>query len=234
MSRSFKKNGYSSWVRYSSDKWCKQTYARNRRRKDKAICKECEQENINDICVGDFLTPDDKFIKKSIDYSVRFSDRWSWSSDGGAYFQDDISSLRKDFEKEVFGFNDTSIWEKYQLGIKAKFNEEKAEYTLKLERKVLKRIVWYAEETYETEVKYLTTKIYPPKLKEDFGDWKVVNWWRRRNYQLRLYNWELFGFLFKNGIIPLDLKNEEEVISWLRDNEEIIIEKWLKARLLRK
>jgi len=55
--------------------------------------------------------PDEQFCNNNIDYSVRYSDKWIWASDGGAYFRENISSLRKDFVIEAFG--DIAIWEKY-------------------------------------------------------------------------------------------------------------------------
>lgn len=47
---------------------------------------------------------DEKFIN-GIDYSLKYADKWSWSSDGGVWFQADILSLRKEFDEEVFGMH---------------------------------------------------------------------------------------------------------------------------------
>jgi len=248
MSRSFKKKPFSSCVRYSSDKWCKTTYHRNRRRKDKALCKECLKYSLTK-CGGETLTPDEKFINENIDRSVSFANKYCWASDGGNYYFGGIEDCRKDFEEEVFGSCERygvgyeSPWEKYQNFIEEVFNKEKPKYTVKLSRLVRRKIdfgyymPWdfVGEVGYTTETKYLTTETYPPKLKpEEYEGWKIENWWKQRTYFPSRSNWDLFGFLFKSGIIPLDFKNENELMDWLRANEEKIIEKWLKAKLLRK
>lgn len=232
MSRSFKKNGYSSYVCYSSDKWCKQTYARNRRRKDKAICKECEKISIDDLLLGSSCC--DKFVKNNIDRSVRMADKYDWTSDGGVYFQDDISSLRKKFDKIVaplifgIGYSKT-VWEEYQEKLELVFNKDKKEYTVKT-----KKFIGYDSMGLEVfDTKYITTTEYPPNIV--FGnDIIVAGWWKKRNKYFSLSNWYLIDFLFKNNLIPLTFKNSDELIAWLRENEEIILKKWLRAKLLRK
>lgn len=232
MSRSFKKNGYSSCVCYSSDKWCRQTYARNRRRKDKAICKECEKTFIDDLLLDSSCS--DKFVKSNIDRSVRMADKYSWSSDGGVYFQDDISSLRKEFDETVFGvgyrrFNSKTVWEDYQEKLELVFNKDKREYTIKT-----KKFIGYDSMGFEVfDTKYITTTEYPPNIIFD-DDIIVAGWWKKRNKYFSLSNWYLIDFLFKNSLIPLTFKNSDELISWLRENEEIILRKWLRAKLLRK
>lgn len=62
---------------------------------------------------------EDKIITKGIDYSLKYADKYSWASDGGQYWEADISELRKKFDKEVFGDycrkykNTKNIWEEY-------------------------------------------------------------------------------------------------------------------------
>ena len=101
MSRSFKKHGYIKWCGGNSDKCDRTIYSRSRRRKDKAICKECTNFPFDFLTEDDNLEqiPSDKIVKNGVDYSVSNSDKYSWSSDGGSYFSDDISSLRKEFNK---------------------------------------------------------------------------------------------------------------------------------------
>ena len=119
MSRSFKKHGYIKWCGGNSDKWDRTCYSRNRRRKDKSICKECTNFPFDFLTEDDNLEqiPSDKIVKNGVDYSVSNSDKYSWSSDGGSYFSDDISSLRKEFNKEIFGIDKRNAkrnsWEDY-------------------------------------------------------------------------------------------------------------------------
>lgn len=248
MSRSYKKNGYSTFACYKSDKWCKTAYNKNRRHKDKISCKKYEGITLNNVDFSS-LIDDVDFPKNRIDYSVRMSDKYSWCSDGGNYFCDDIYSMRKEFEDEVFSLDyrwhkqPDTIWDKYHQHLEKVFNNKKKNWVVKLERKKIKKIdfgfymPWNEIRfpSYETEVKYLEVGEYPPTLikKDKFKGWEVKNWWAKKNY-LTHSNWELFGFLFKNNMIPLDFKSEEELFCWLRKNQEIIIEKWLKAKLLRK
>ena len=243
MSRSFKKNGFSTFACYKSDKWCRTTYNKNRRHKDKISCRKYEG-NLD----SNFFVSDKDFPNNKIDYSVKFSDKYSWSSDGGQYFCDDLSSIRREFEKEAFSqnlrFHDTdTCWDKYKSCLEQTFNNKKRKWVVKLEKRVLIKInfsfymPWNQVmfPSYETKVKYVTVETYPPKLIEEnyFEDWEVKNWWSVRNY-LSYSNWDLFGFLFKNNLIPLDFKNEEELLNWLKENQERIVEKWFKAKLLRK
>ena len=246
MSRSFKKKPYHSICSSYGDKWCRQQYHKERRQKDKRLCKELEGTIDEDLLyTKNGLQPEEKFINENIDRSLRFADKWCWASDGGNYYWGGKDEYRRNFEKEIFGIDYINVkntaWKKYQVELSCTFNKKKPEYTIKLERKVPKKIdfgcymPWDSlrEIGYETETVYIHTKEYPPECEVEDG-WTVVGWWRRKNYQFRRSNWDLCGFLFKNNIIPLNLKNENELIDWLRTNEELIINKWLKVQLLRK
>ena len=68
-------------------------------------------------------TPDEKFINSRIDYTIPYADKWGWPSDGGAYWQSDLSELRKKADEEVFGIDRILIpyskskdtfWEQYK------------------------------------------------------------------------------------------------------------------------
>lgn len=255
MSRSFKKRPYHSICSSRGDKWCRQQYHKERRQRDRRLCKELEgcidKELLYDndcyLCTKDGVQPEERFVNESIDHSLRFADKWSWASDGGNYYWGDKNTYRRDFEIEVFGSTDRSgvrlptPWEKYQLGVEDIFNTSKTEYTIRLEKQVPKKIDygfyvrWGIFDTfYETVTKHIITEEYPPYIKSFEDGWVMTKWWRRKSYSLTRSKWDLFGFLFKSGIIPLDFKNEKELMDWLRANEESIVEKWLRAQLLRK
>ncbi len=246
MSRSFYKSPYASWVCYKSDKWCRQQYHRGRRRKDKGICGRLVGDIYEDDDLDGCYRSEEDFVNANIDRSLRFADKYCWDSDGGKYYRGGLEDCRKDFDEEVFtsrekhGVKHTPIWENYKSYVEKVFNKEKPEYTVRLKRKVVKKIdfgfymPWgfFDEPSYETEKKYIKTTIYPPRFKPEDG-WEIDTWWRIKRYP-SFSNWNLFGFMFKSGIIPLDFKNENELIDWLRENEESIIRKWLKAKYLRK
>lgn len=255
MSRSFKKKPYHSICKSRGDKWCRQQYHKERRQKDRRLCKEMEgridkELLYNDrcfLCTKDGVQPEEKFINENIDYSLRFADKWGWSSDGGNYYWGGKDEYRRDFERQIFGLDykwsvkRQSLWEKYKDYVDLVYNEDKPLYTVVLKRVVIEKVNWgfympwsseFAGKRKE-EKKYITTEIYPPKYKPEEG-WEIIHWWKRKNYLLSLSNWDLFGFLFRSRIIPLDFKNEKQLIDWFRENEETIIEKWMRAFLLRK
>lgn len=244
MSRSFKKKPYHSICSSYGDKWCRQQYHKERRQKDKRLCKELEGTIDEDFFYAkEGLQPEEKFINENIDRSLRFADKWCWASDGGNYYWGGKDEYRRDFEKEIFGldykysFKPKPLWEKYKDYVDLVFNKDKPLYTIVLKKVVVEKYDSYYVECFEDErkeeKKYITTEIYPPKYKPE-ENWKMTHWWKRKSHFLSLSNWDLFGFMFKSGIIPFDFKNEEQLINWLRDNEEVIIEKWMRADLLRK
>lgn len=244
MSRSFKKKPYHSICSSYGDKWCRQQYHKERRQKDKRLCKELEGTIDEDFFYAkEGLQPEEKFINENIDRSLRFADKWCWASDGGNYYWGGKDEYRRDFEKEIFGldykysFKPKLLWEKYKDYVDLVFNKDKPLYTIVLKKVVVEKYDSYYVECFEDErkeeKKYITTEIYPPKYKPE-ENWKMTHWWKRKSHFLSLSNWDLFGFMFKSGIIPFDFKNEEQLINWLRDNEEVIIEKWMRADLLRK
>lgn len=244
MSRSFKKKPYHSICSSYGDKWCRQQYHKERRQKDKRLCKELEGTIDEELLyTKNGLQPEEKFINENIDRSLRFADKWCWASDGGNYYWGGKDEYRRDFEKEIFGldykysFKPKLLWEKYKGYVDLVFNKDKPLYTIVLKKVVVEKYDSYYVECFEDErkeeKKYITTETYPPKYKPEEG-WEMTHWWKRKNRYFNLSNWDLFGFMFKSGIIPLDFKNEEQLINWLRNNEEVIIEKWMRADLLRK
>lgn len=245
MSRSFKKKPYHSICSSYGDKWCRQQYHKERRQKDKRLCKELEGTIDEDFLYAkNGLQPEEKFINENIDRSLRFADKWCWASDGGNYYWGGKDEYRRDFEKEIFGldykysFKPKPLWEKYKDYVDLVFNKDKPLYTIVLKKVVVEKYDNYYVECFEDErkkeeKKYITTEIYPPKYKPEEG-WEMAHWWKRKNRYFNLSNWDLFGFMFKSGIIPFDFKSEEQLINWLRNNEEVIIEKWMRAYLLRK
>lgn len=159
MSRSYKKNPFLTICSSYGDKWCRTYYHKIERRKVKEILKNYPN-NIDKIT-----------SKSQIDYSLKYSDRWSWASDGGNYYSSDLSDIRKNFDEEIFSSKFTefvfhrykkqkNIWEQYQTYLE---NREKGSYNSS--------------------------------------------------------KWDNIYF----SIVPTTLKTSEELVEWLRENEERMI-----------
>lgn len=141
MSRSFKKKPYHSICSSYGDKWCRQQYHKERRQKDKRLCKELEGTIDEDLLyMKNGLQPEEKFINENIDRSLRFADKWCWASDGGNYYWGGKDEYRRDFEKEIFGldykysFKPKPLWEKYKDYVDLVFNKDKPLYTIVLKK----------------------------------------------------------------------------------------------------
>ena len=122
MSRSTRK-GYCNL--YGGDKYFRNYYTRSLRRKAKILLRE-QMLASEDEC------PVEKLPVKGVDYGCRFADPWSWPSDGRTYFDNDISSLRQQFDEEIFG-NDPygdDPWEEYVRYRDAKFNDTPCKWQL--------------------------------------------------------------------------------------------------------
>lgn len=100
--------------------------------KDPNICHEpcC-------IWAWDWELEADKLLTKGKDYSLRFSEKWSWASDGGAYFQADLSTAHQDFDKHCLGVYEAGsfkhpilndFYNDYYRNRDAKHNKDKKAY----------------------------------------------------------------------------------------------------------
>lgn len=120
MSRSFKKKYYDTICSNKGDKEYRTFYHHQKRAKIKKLLK-CAENEFNRI--GDIEQAGDHFSKNNIDYGLKSSDKWSWPSDGGAYYMGSLESLQADFDKDVFGIEPhpysscKNIWEKYKHNI---------------------------------------------------------------------------------------------------------------------
>lgn len=190
MSRSYKK-GYSSWHHTSEDKWARNVYSRCRRAKDNHTLRECEifyrDCKISEDCSE---APDDRFCKNRIDYSVKFSDKWSWPSDGGSYYREDLATVRRDINEELFSeesnhYSHETIWDEY-CNYRDARNVSKYNHTWKLNYEIpvgieLELDYWNSHKLYKKGM------IIPPEDKECC--YKVeVNPWDKTIAYLNKYN----------------------------------------------
>ena len=134
MSRSYRKVGAYAYCS-GSDKKDRTLYHREERAKVRRLLKEQEKFGISEVD-DNFEEPYEKIVMGKVDRSLQFADKWCWSSDGGAYWREDLSSIRKDFDRELFGMPPlsllgswrrrtmTTIWDKYVENRDAKYNKE--------------------------------------------------------------------------------------------------------------
>lgn len=118
-------------------------------------------------------SPDEKFCNNRIDHSIRYSDKWSWASDGGVYYQESVASLRIDFDKEMFGeennrYSHTNAWDDYCKFKQAKYNTTPRKWYLVYEipTKETIRINW---------VSYYTRNALPKSTKNVW--YKIESFW---------------------------------------------------------
>ena len=149
-------------------------------------------------------------IVNGIDRSLKFADKYTWSSDGGQYWTADILKTRKRFEKDVFGI-EPSWWKSY--------------YTYKYPTNIWEKYVKYRDAANNKE--------HPVWITRKSWDGKIYCYWARGPKQADS-DWDLMEFLFHRKLIPMSFWGPEDLVSWLRSHEEEIIRKWFKARLLRK
>lgn len=131
-------------------------------------------------------SPEDHFCNNRVDYSVRYSDKWSWPSDGGTYYQGDLNTVRKEFDTDVFGlsvYSQDSIWDKYK----------KARRFVSKGKEGRKRWGYYFSDWDWFDFLFLTNKI-PLSLR---GSKDLIEW-------LRAHQEEIITSFFKKRLLKKD------------------------------
>lgn len=253
MSRSYRKAGAYSYSNHG-DKWCRNQYHREERRKAKAILRD-ETNYINNTDYwNDWYSwnsePADKLVINKIDRSCHFSDRYCWASDGGSWWREDKSELRKDFDKEVFGIRchyrsirdktpPRTIWDDYLDYVERKHNEEHPKLRIYLKRPIgVKKYFSWITRRYEECTEYERTSFEVPYNKAHKFDTRLVpkGWDFKKDFS-SYYKVDGYGWSGDSkwddiplGLLPLNLKTPQELISWLRMNQERIIKSIWKRR----
>ena len=190
----------------------------------------------------------DKILTKGIDYSATNSDRWSWDTDGKAYFRDDLSTIRKQFNEEVFGvdanrYSFSNIWLDYGRCV-AKFtntNKPTWQITVRKTEHICRQLHWgdpgfsignpydWHKRGWVTEEKEITVEIpYKKHLRAEdipLKDWdRVIRCYHCSNIHYDGYiHSDILYKLFDWGMIPLNFKTSDQLVEWLRKNEEKVI-----------
>lgn len=94
--------------------------------------------------------PWEKIVMNKIDRSLGSADKYGWASDGGSYFHDNLSTMRQEFDKEVFGIPPYSwrhirrgsglfdLWDRYCDNREALHNKKHPQMIIRCEYKVKK------------------------------------------------------------------------------------------------
>ena len=125
MSRSYTQNMGDTWA-CGSDKYSRNTYQRSYTRRANRYCQQVKDNyEVEQIFDTEWDIPTDQIVN-GIDYSCCFSDKWSWASDGGTFLKETESSLKQQFDKELFGLvsdwrhSAQNVWERYNAALSGK------------------------------------------------------------------------------------------------------------------
>lgn len=244
MSRSYRKVGAYGHCS-GSDKKDRTLYHREERARVRDLLKAQEKLGTD---VGDLLyeEPCEKIVMNKVDRSLRYADKWSWSSDGGAYWREDLSSIRKDFDRALFGMppvsllgswrrrSITTIWDKYVVNRDAKYNKEHPQLKVNVHyfiedpdlfsrlRKRLLNEPFYIEKVKSTLIPYNKAHKIPSYAYEVEGEITSVYIHKIRGkgpLSGKQYSVSDYAIL----IAPNTFQKPEDLISWLRANQEKII-----------
>lgn len=246
MSRSYRR-GYTP--SYRGDKECRKEYHRSVRRKIRTLLKE-ELKFIDD---GNNARPSEKITAKGRDFGCKSADPWSWPSDGRSKFENNLCTLRKEFnealKEQCYSWDVWyNPWIEYQRYRDAKFIQIEYELSYKVV------IGWHKEAhdnwafdpnvdeygrhfhkhwtTWEPTYKKVEKTLDHHPLVSDIEvgvvdvSFRRTNW---RQYTQASYDGELIEFLFHRNIIPNNFSTKDQLMVWLHKNEEKIIKSWYKV-----
>lgn len=244
MSRSYRKVGAYAYCS-GTDKKDRTLYHREERAKVRCLLREQEKYGTSEVD-DDIEEPCEKIVMNKVDRSLQLADKWCWSSDGGAYWREDLSSIRKDFDKALFGIPPVSllgswrrrtistIWDNYIENRDAKYNKEHPQLMVSVHY-----LVESDDPYFKLRARVLGESCYVEKVKKTFVPYNKA-------HKIPSYAYEVDGkitdvYIYKvRGKGPLSGKQydvtdyaimtapntfqrPEELIDWLRANQEKII-----------
>ena len=241
MSRSYRKVGAYAYCS-GTDKKDRTLYHREERAKVRALLKAQEKLGT-DLEDFPYEEPCDKIVMNKVDRSLQFADKWCWSSDGGAYWREDLSSIRKDFDKAVFGLpprcvvswkTGVTLWDEYVENRNAKYNKEHPQLRVSVHylvedpdpfSKLRKRVMGescYIDKVKKTIVPYNKAHKIPSYAYDVDGEitdvyiYKVTG---KRQLSGKQYTVSDYAIM----TAPNTFKKPEDLVDWLRANQEKII-----------
>lgn len=241
MSRSYRKVGAYAYCG-GSDKKDRTLYHREERAKVRDLLKAQEKLGTD---VGDLLyeEPCEKIVMNKVDRSLHLSDKWCWSSDGGAWWREDLSSIRKDLDKALFGLpprcviswkTGLTLWDEYVENRDAKYNKEHPVLRVNVHylvedqdpfsrlRKRLSGEPCYIEKVKKTIVPYNKAHKIPSYAYDVDGKITDVYIYKvrgKRQLSGRQYTVSDYAII----TAPNTFKKPEDLVDWLRANQEKII-----------
>lgn len=247
MSRSYRKVGAYAYCS-GSDKKDRILYHREERAKVRALLKAQEKlgtdlENIP------YEEPCEKIVMGKVDRSLQFADKWCWSSDGGAYWREDLSSIRKDFDRALFGLppkcvfswksKPATLWDDYTENRDAKYNKEHPKLQVnvhyrvedpdpfsRLRKKVLGES-FYIGKVKVTFMPYNKAHKIPSYAYDVDGEITDVYIHKvRGKRQLSGKQYSVIDYAIL--VAPNTFQRPEELIAWLRANQNKIILSYFK------
>ncbi len=238
MSRSYKK-GYSSHSKH--DKSFRKQYHRSVRRKAKlSLYEELKLDDSNSS---------EKIVLKGKDYGCKNADPWSWPSDGLPRFENNLNTLRNQFNEQLkdsyyYCWGNT-LWTEYLGYLNTKFQkpEWKILYQIKKGQHRVAHDDWFFDTHFGENGRHVhihTVSWEPIYIKvekilnhyptlSDIEDNSEILLIRKMGNQQASYDYELIPFLFHRNIIPNSFKNKSELLEWLHKNEEKIIRSWYRV-----
>lgn len=249
MSRSYRKVGAYAYCS-GSDKKDRTLYHRAERAKVRNLLKAQEKLGT-DVEDFPYEEPYEKIVMSKVDRSLRFADKWSWSSDGGAYWREDLSSIRKDFDKALFCVPPVSLlrswrrrtlitlWDKYIENRNAKYNKEHPQLKVNVHylvkdpdpfsrlRKRLLNEPCYIEKVKRTLVPYNKAHKIPSYVYEVEGKITDVYVYKVRGERpLSGKQYSISDYVILEA--PNTFQKPEDLINWLRTNQEKLILKYFR------
>lgn len=247
MSRSYRKVGAYAY-RSGTDKKDRTLYHREERAKVRDLLKAQEKLGT-DVEDFPYEEPCEKIVMNKVDRSLHFSDKWCWSSDGGAWWREDISSIRKDFDKALFGLppecvfswkrKRSTIWDEYVENRNAKYNKEHPMLKVSVHylvedpdpfSRLRKRVLGepcYIEKVKRTLVPYNKAHKTPPHAYDVDGQITNVYIYKERGkgpLSGRQYSVTDYAIM----TAPNTFKKSKDLVDWLRANQEKIILKYFR------
>lgn len=242
MSRSYRKVGAYAYCS-GTDKRDRTLYHREERAKVRDLLKAQEKLGTD---VGDLLyeEPCEKIVMNKVDRSLQFADKWCWSSDGGAWWREDISSIRKDFDKALFGISPknvlfwksgaTDLWDGYIENRNAKYNKEHPQLKVNVHYVVESDDPWsklrksvlgepcYIRKIKSTLIPYNKAHKIPSYAYDVDGEITNVYIHKVRGKgPLSGKQYSVTDYAIMTA--PNTFQRPEELIDWLRANQEKII-----------
>lgn len=251
MSRSYRKVGAYAYCS-GSDKKDRTLYHREERAKVRDLLKAQEKLGT-DLEDFPYEEPCEKIVMNKVDRSLYHADKWCWSSDGGAYWREDLSSIRKDFDKALFGVPPASLlgswrrrtiitlWDKYIENRDVKYNKEHPKLQVNVHYRVedpdpfsrlRKRLT--GEPYYVGKVK-VTFMPYNKAHKIPFYvydvDGEITDVYVRKvrgKAPLSGKQYVISDYIVLSA--PNTFQKPEDLINWLRVNQNKLILKYFKRR----